>query len=74
MNAYMPIASVRSSGRPSVKTSGMKKLFHAVIAVNSPTVASIGPDSGSMIRANVWWKFAPSTWAASSSSRSIAMK
>jgi hypothetical protein len=42
MNAYIPIASVRSSGRPSVKTSGMKKLFHAVIAVNRPTVARSG--------------------------------
>ena len=31
MNEYMPTARLRSSGRPSVNTNGMKKLFQAEI-------------------------------------------
>src|SRR5262245_23571570 len=73
-NEYMPTGIVRSSGLDSVNTSGMKKLFQALMHVNRPTVAIMGPDSGSITRQNVWLKLAPSTLAASSISRSIVEK
>lgn len=45
---YRPTVTVLSSGTPSVKIKGMKKLFQAPIKVNRPTVASIGAARGSM--------------------------
>src|SRR5512136_473255 len=38
IKAYIPTVTVRKSGRPKVKTNGIKKLFQASMNSNSATV------------------------------------
>ena len=65
-------AASHLAGRETM-TSGSRKSFHAHRQVRMPTVAFIGDSSGKMIFQNTVQVLAPSTIAASSSSRGIEL-
>ena len=66
--AYIPTARVRKSGRPKVKTRGMKKLFQLSISSKSVTVPIIGSANGTATCQYTIGKLAPSNAATSSNS------